>query len=247
MGDRLDPLGFLEHPPERPYLPTTWPTPASHTGVVMDYSEVTAGEAVNVEHHESIMYGDTLIKLNDAVYITPEEQGEACEIALVVDLYEVKDDEDIPIRCTLQWLWRPEALELPDDTIDSGEHELFLASIRDAHNPIDAIERCVATPCPPCNRPPCLSITPGAAQGHHCQANQYCDQQPARVLLLPHVPAGGEAYRRAAARWRARSERLSTTALRAGCSCCSRAGCARDPHQGQEADGCRSAEGLRGS
>ena len=72
------------------------------------------GAEVAVVRYNSVQYGDQLISVGDAVYLTPEEQGGACEICEITDLYEVEDDDNHK-RATVQWFWRPGALDLVDE------------------------------------------------------------------------------------------------------------------------------------
>jgi hypothetical protein len=140
-GPRLDEVGYLNHHPDIPCPAASWVgLPIGHD-VINDFSEDANGAEVAVVRYNSVQYGDQLISVGDAVYLTPEEQGEACEICEITDLYEV-EDEDNPKRATVQWFWRSEALDLPEEEL-VGKHEIFGTSCTDAHQSIDAIERCL--------------------------------------------------------------------------------------------------------
>jgi hypothetical protein len=147
-GPRLDPKGYLNHPPDRFFAASTWVGDSVGSEVI---TEVNNDEEADIEWdcklYDSVQMGDTIYRVDDAVYLTPTEKDYACEIGIIKKLYEV-DDTDTPKRMTLQWMWRPEALEIPDPDnpdeelqVEAEDRELFFSSSTDDHNPIETIER----------------------------------------------------------------------------------------------------------
>ena len=147
-GPRLDDDGYLnEDPHGRACEVSSWNGSSTGSGTIPLQEPGADTIEYEVQYYESVNIGDKTIKLSDAVYLTPMEAGEACELGIVKALYAV-DDEDVPKRCTVQWLWRPEAVNLGEGEteIQTGKRELFVSNTEDTHNSIDAIERCVSVP-----------------------------------------------------------------------------------------------------
>ena len=124
----------------------TWLGESSGKGVVKLFTKDPNGEDVECTFHDKLMYGDTEYGVDDDVYLTPDEVGDPMELARIVSMYEV-DDEDELKRMTVQWYWRPCAIKLPKGTTTAPK-EVFFSSCRDAHQSIDSLEGCAALPSP---------------------------------------------------------------------------------------------------
>ena len=144
---RLDEKGYLEVDPGGVSLPATWVGESIGSEVI---AERCQDDDVDIRWEATLygagQYGDRRIKVGDPVCLTPEEKGEAGEIGVITKMYEV-DDTDFPKRMSVNWLWRPEALQIADPEKEGGylkvkahDRELFLTSDTDHHNYIDTIE-----------------------------------------------------------------------------------------------------------
>ena len=139
-GSRLDERGYLmEDPDALPLQIAEWEGEFTGTGVELDFSSDADGEEIKVTYYTTLVYGEMTINAGDVVYLTADEEGDACEIATVVKFYDV-EDEDNPMRMTVEWWWRPEHLKLPEGTV-AGFYELFMSTARDAHFAVEAIEK----------------------------------------------------------------------------------------------------------
>ena len=143
-GPRIDDDGFLtEDPHMRDCEVCTWIGSPTGSGKIPFQEPGAESIDYEVEFYASVSIAGNTVKLYDAVYMTPEEAGDACELGVIRALYAV-DDEDNPKRCTIQWLWRPDQVELSEEAeaaLDAGKREVFVSNTEDTHNSIDAIER----------------------------------------------------------------------------------------------------------
>mmetsp|Transcript_28908 Transcript_28908/g.47970 ORF Transcript_28908/g.47970 Transcript_28908/m.47970 type:complete len:352 (-) Transcript_28908:518-1573(-) len=88
------------------------------------------------KRYRSVRVGDEFIAVGDCIYLTPEEKGQGCEIGRVSDMYELSKGQRMVL---VQWFWRPEHIELPDEMIVHRK-EVFISDTHD-ENPIEAVER----------------------------------------------------------------------------------------------------------
>ena len=91
---------------------------------------------VNVTTFETVRIGDDIVSVGDHVYLTPDSQGEPCELGRVVAMFEVNDTGEK--HFSVQWFWRPEHIVMPR-TMLCDDKEVFLSDNID-NNPVESFE-----------------------------------------------------------------------------------------------------------
>ena len=122
------------------------PKPSRPSAVFIGESKLSAED--EWPEYEGVRFGDGdnafELRMGDAVYLSPVEQGEPCELGFVLNAVPGRDD-DYP-WVTVQWLWRPDVMEeLDGERTKFHPNELLLGEVSD-ENPCEAIELCIHDP-----------------------------------------------------------------------------------------------------
>ena len=94
------------------------------------------GRHVDVTLYGAVVHGEEVVCVGDHIYLTPDCQGEPCEIARVVSMLEIHESGEKMLE--VQWFWRPEHTQMPL-TMRHGEREVFISDTLDI-NAIEAFE-----------------------------------------------------------------------------------------------------------
>ena len=87
---RLDEQGYLlEAPGARKCYPAMWTKPSIGKKKIIDPADKdNVPEGCEVDLYDELEYNKKLVHLDDVVYLTPEEEGDACEIGAITALYD---------------------------------------------------------------------------------------------------------------------------------------------------------------
>ena len=86
------------------------------------------GQVMAATQYGSVRLGSEVIHVGDFVYLTPDEVGEPCEVALVRSLFEADETAEKMLR--VQWFWRPEHITMPRQMV-YDEREVYLSDTVD--------------------------------------------------------------------------------------------------------------------
>ena len=131
---RLDPKGRLLVPPDDDDIyDGTWVGEPTGTRML---ALAEGAEPQRVTDFESVMIGDDFISVGDSIYLTPDSEGDLCEIGRVKSMFEIDADSEKSFE--VQWFWRPEHIK-NQEHLDFDEHEVCISDLIDT-NPIEAFE-----------------------------------------------------------------------------------------------------------
>ena len=147
-GSRLDELGYCLHMP-MDFEPRdiSWVGKSIGKGEIVNTTNESDGSKVSVTFYKSVRLGtETYTVGEDIVLLLPEEKLDLEELSRIMQLYSVDGEED-SFCMTNQWLWRPQHLEMEDESgntvdVDAAKFEVFFTPTFDVLNDVCTIERC---------------------------------------------------------------------------------------------------------